>query len=353
MMPYKKCTLRKRYKRLYSIWSGIKDRCLNKNNSSYKDYGGRGIKVCEEWENSFENFFIWSMENGYEETLTIDRINNDGAYCPENCRWVDMKIQSFNQRVTKHSTPYAGVSFRNDKNRYIARICINGKSKQLGSFKTLEEAIKVRQEAELKEYGFIKGAYKEIKVAKIEKEETLYGNNIRAGYSKLYTIWSGTKSKCYNKNDNSYKNFGALGIEMQEDWHEFSKFLSWALENGYVEGQKLNRKDITKNFCAENCYFSDKLISNSRFTRDKFLKRFYQKYNNMTQKFGHEWKSFEEFKNDMYEDYKIQISKFGEKNVMFGRLDTSKPYSKDNFIWKVWHRETNLKIEKASKSRAL
>ena len=70
--------------KLLYIYSNMKQRCYNKKNSGYKNYGGRGIKVCDEWLNSFENFYHWAIENGYEENLTIDRIDNDGNYEPIN-----------------------------------------------------------------------------------------------------------------------------------------------------------------------------------------------------------------------------------------------------------------------------
>lgn len=82
--------------RLFKSWSDMKSRCYNKNNKRYARYGGRGISVCEEWIDNFESFRDWAITNGYDENLTIDRIDNDGNYCPENCRWSTVKSQMQN-----------------------------------------------------------------------------------------------------------------------------------------------------------------------------------------------------------------------------------------------------------------
>lgn len=86
--------------RLYKIWAKIKERCYNPKAIRYKNYGGRGIKVCSQWLN-FEPFYEWSITNGYNDTLTIDRINNNGNYEPSNCRWVTDKVQARNKTTNK------------------------------------------------------------------------------------------------------------------------------------------------------------------------------------------------------------------------------------------------------------
>lgn len=88
--------------RLYAVWHDMKARCFNPNHVFYSDYGGRGITVCEEWL-SFDTFREWAISTGYDSnaekwTCTLDRIDNSVGYCPENCRWVDMKMQGRNKR---------------------------------------------------------------------------------------------------------------------------------------------------------------------------------------------------------------------------------------------------------------
>jgi hypothetical protein len=95
--------------RLYKIWRHIKSRCYNPNLKEYKNYGERGISMCEEWYNNFKRFFDWSYQNGYTDFLTIDRINNNGNYEPSNCRWADYKTQANNRRNTD-IIEYNGVS---------------------------------------------------------------------------------------------------------------------------------------------------------------------------------------------------------------------------------------------------
>ena len=82
--------------RIYRIWCGMKRRCYNKHNEHFDRYGGRGIIVCDEWKTDFMNFYDWAMSNGYDDKLSIDRINNEGNYEPSNCRWANQKQQIVN-----------------------------------------------------------------------------------------------------------------------------------------------------------------------------------------------------------------------------------------------------------------
>lgn len=84
--------------KLWRVWWSMKKRCYDNNNKHYNDYGGRDIKVCDEWLQSYENFYNWSMNNGYGDGLSIDRIDTNKNYEPNNCRWTDTKTQAYNTR---------------------------------------------------------------------------------------------------------------------------------------------------------------------------------------------------------------------------------------------------------------
>lgn len=95
--------------KLYGVWKGIKNRCYTQSHIGYKNYGGRGVIVCDEWKNDYLCFRKWALQNGYKEGLTIDRIDVNGNYEPSNCRWITRKEQSYN-KTNSHYLTYNGQS---------------------------------------------------------------------------------------------------------------------------------------------------------------------------------------------------------------------------------------------------
>lgn len=95
--------------RIHRIWAAMISRCENQNNNRYYVYGSKGISVCQEWRNDFVQFYDWSMKNGYSDELSIDRIDVNGNYCPDNCRWATREVQ-MNNRSNNRNITYNGTT---------------------------------------------------------------------------------------------------------------------------------------------------------------------------------------------------------------------------------------------------
>jgi hypothetical protein len=130
--------------RIYKIWKGMRNRCNNPNYHSYHRYGGRGIRVCDRWE-EFENFYK-DMSKEYFDTAEIDRVNNNKDYSPDNCRWVSHKENSNNRSKYNSNSDYTGVFKTKKYGTYQVNLSHNRKVIYIGSYKTLKEAVNARKE---------------------------------------------------------------------------------------------------------------------------------------------------------------------------------------------------------------
>ena len=141
--------------KIYNSWRGMKERCINPNHSSFEIYGGRGITFDKKW-NTFEGFYE-DMGDSYQEGFELDRIDVNGNYCKENCRWSDQSEQCYNQRKRKdNSSGRTGVNWHVKNQKWTASIRVNNKIIYLGSFINFEDAVKAREVAEIEYYGYNK-----------------------------------------------------------------------------------------------------------------------------------------------------------------------------------------------------
>ena len=131
----------------YQVWHNMKKRCNLKSHPDYAEYGGRGVKVCDTWLESFSNFYD-DMGNRPTPKHSIDRIDNNRGYSKDNCRWATKLEQNLNQRIRKNNTSGAvGVCVK--RGRWIAQIKVDSKTIFIGGFRNKEDAVKARQKAEI------------------------------------------------------------------------------------------------------------------------------------------------------------------------------------------------------------
>ena len=143
-------------RKLYSVYKAMVQRCTNHKHPLYDDYGGRGISVCERWLDIHK--FFEDMLPTYKEGLTLDRNDNNGGYSPENCLWRDAGWQAYNKRIkSTNTTGKTGVYWNKRKNLWETKISVNKEQIFLGYFSNYCDAVKAREEAELKYYGRLKG----------------------------------------------------------------------------------------------------------------------------------------------------------------------------------------------------
>ena len=133
--------------RLHIIWRAMIRRCYSPTASNYHNYGALGVRVCDEWLNSYDSFSAWALANGYNDTLSIDRINSGLLYSPQTCRWATDTIQARNRKKQPNkSSQYIGISYDPKRDKYMALISVNKKYINLGRYHIEEEAAHARDD---------------------------------------------------------------------------------------------------------------------------------------------------------------------------------------------------------------
>src|SRR5699024_2762917 len=128
-------------------WYAMNSRCYDESHASFERYGAKGIKVCEVWRGDYESFYKWALENGYEDSLTIDRIDSAKDYNPQNCRWANYFTQTQNRRNFRNNTTGVQGASLQKNGRYRMMLRRDHKIYNLGMYDTLSECKEVREEA--------------------------------------------------------------------------------------------------------------------------------------------------------------------------------------------------------------
>ena len=225
--------------RLYGIWESMKYRCL-KDKPKNSRYCGRGISFCEDW-NNYVNFKEWALNNGYNDSLTLDRIETDGNYEPNNCRWIPQADQLRNMSTN-------------------VMLTYQGKTQILSQW---------ARDLNIKSNTLVVRIQKELPEDEIfaPKKEVKYDRDSFKKSEKLKLVWNSIMDRCYN-DKNSYNGYKEKGIVVCEDWLDFNNFKFWATSNGYSEHLVLSRSNLSKGFSPDNCNW----ITKEEFSRSKLKK---------------------------------------------------------------------------------
>ena len=254
--------------RLHNIWVGMRTRCNNSNHHSYKNYGALGIKVSELWDD-FDNFQKWSIENNYDDTLEIDRINSSLDYCPENCRWVTPKKNRQN-RSNVTTIDIDGINYTANELANINNISLQTLLHRLRSNKSPNDILNknklnckyIEIFGELSRCSVSIGCLRTRihrgwsfadAISKPKQNFNSPSDHAQSG-SRLYNIWQGIKQRCNNKNSKSFTKYGAKNISICNEWSDnFSIFYEWSHNNGYKECLALDRIDNSLGYNSDNC----------------------------------------------------------------------------------------------------
>lgn len=224
-----------KYAPLYRSWKNMKTRC-KPSFVQAADYFHKGIRVCAEWENDYQAFKDWACKNGWESGLSLDRIDNNKGYDPENCRWVTQSDQAKNtSRVLKFT--YDGETKNLTEWSKDPRCNV--------SYETLLARLSISS------WPFAKALTTPPRSAKVKSTKR----------RKLRNIYWAIRDRCYNQSSISFANYGGRGIQLCAEWmSSIDAFLDWAIER-YIDGYELDRIDNSRGYSPENCRFVSRQVN--------------------------------------------------------------------------------------------
>ena len=225
--------------RLFDIYCKIKSKCYNPNNGEYSYYGGRGITVCKEWRDSYDNFSTWAHNNGYRDDLTIGRIDNNGPYAPDNCRWENMRQQSCNRRSSVRTI-----------DGYIPADLLRLAGVQHNGVRKLCEDVESITIYEFCDRVFGKGINYHLIPKTARDYQFTYDSDIYNLEKELIELYKDIHNKCYSKDNIEHITKNGICTE----WLMNSrKFIDWCIDHGYVHGSNIKLIDKTKDYSPDNC----------------------------------------------------------------------------------------------------
>lgn len=250
--------------KLYNTWSVTKTRCYCSTNKDYKNYGAKGIQVCNEWRYDYSLFEKWSLENGFSEDLFLDTIDRTGDYTPDNCKWVPMHEYLYGRREVDYKYDINADNEYGRRFRYLRDNLKVGDT--IGVMKVVH-----RDGLEVYMDCAVCGAPYDTDIREVAKHEYKYCNHIRkpgmeftkGGYihgatnSSLFSVWDTAIARCTRPSHKSYPTYGGRGISVCDEWSKvgtgYFSFRKWALANGFKKGLTLDRIDGNGDYCPENC----------------------------------------------------------------------------------------------------
>jgi len=252
------------------VYQSMKQRCYYKAKAGYKYYGGRGVRVCDEWKNNFSSFYNWAIENGWQEGKKLDLDKAGMVFCPEYCSFITreessnrtlLKNKIKNQLVTAQNKiknnpviQFIGTKFNlltivsdegmSNNRRMVAVKCDCGSEKKIG-FATVKNGT-------AKSCGCLRV---------ISNKKMVHRTTHGLVKHPLYRVWVGVRKRCYNSKCPEFKNYGGRGVTMCDEWREdFLPFYEWAISNGYKKGLELDKDKFASNeggkvYSPEFCSF--------------------------------------------------------------------------------------------------